>query len=188
MWLTEPFHTDVQLKGQRSGASRWLAGVKVDLLADTSVGGPKAALLKRPVNHRHLFTMRRSPLAPGIQLAISLQPLYPQPRPDKGLFTWQSASGRPRQRKERGSFQLPVGSKSSAHKRLWSHGSNLKLKGEMRTLDSLAQDHIKCLAPAWSQIKVKLPWPWRPRSLLLIFKALEIMSFELRLCFQPVTT
>lgn len=115
-------------KGQGSGASRWPAGVKVDLLADTSVGGPKATLLKRPVNHSHLFTMRRSLLAPGIQLAVSLQPLYPQPRPDKGLFTWQSASGRPGQRKERGSFQLPVGSKSSAHKRLWSHGSNLKLK------------------------------------------------------------
>lgn len=53
--------------------------------------------------------------------------------------------GRPGLRKRKGSFQIPIGRKSSLHKRLWSHGSNLKLKGEIRTLYSLTYSRIKYL-------------------------------------------
>lgn len=74
-------------RGQGSRASRWPERVKVDLPADTSQGVPKPLCSKGAVNHNHVFTIRQSLLAPGIQLAIPIQPLYPQPEPDKGLFT-----------------------------------------------------------------------------------------------------
>lgn len=41
-------------------------------------------------------------------------PLHPQPGPDKDLFTWQSAVEDQGREKKEGSFQSPMGSKSSA--------------------------------------------------------------------------
>lgn len=162
-------------KGQGSGASRWPERVKVDLLADTSVGGPKPQRSKDPS-----ITLTYLPcvISVGPRDAAcyfspaSLPPSQRQIRAslhDKVL--WKT-----RQRKERGSFQLPVGSKSSTHKRLWSHGSNLKLKGEMGTLDSPGPTSYQVSYTSLISNKDKLPRPWCPRSLHLIFKALKIMS------------
>lgn len=73
----EPFNTEVQLKGQGLGASRWPEGVKVDLPADTSVGRPKPLCSKDPS-----ITVTYLPCVDfcwpqGSKRAISLRPLLP---------------------------------------------------------------------------------------------------------------
>lgn len=63
----------VKGQGEAGGRSR----VKVEPLADTPVGEAEPPGLKGPVNQSRLFNILPSLLAPGIQPAVSLQPLCP---------------------------------------------------------------------------------------------------------------
>lgn len=145
--------------GQGWGSSRWPERGQSWPPGWHISGRAQATQLKGPVNQSHLFNIRPSLLAPGIQLAISPQPLYPQPEPDKGLFTWQSAVEDPGREKNEVPFSHQWGANPLPTRGFWSHGSNLKLKGEMGTLDPLARHHIKYLAQLWSQNKVNPPRP-----------------------------
>lgn len=134
-WLGS-FNREVQIKVKGQGQAGGQKGSKL-ISQKTHQWAGLSHSAQRTRQSQSLLTMRQSLQAPGIQLAIPLQHLYPQPEPDKSLFTWQSAVADPAREKKKGPFQLSMGSKSSANKRLWSHGSNLKLKGEMGALDSL---------------------------------------------------
>lgn len=79
--------TQSPAKGQGSGASRWPEGVKVDLPADTSVGGPKPLCSKDPS-----ITVTYLPCVDhcwpqGCSLLFLCSLFTPQPEADKGLFT-----------------------------------------------------------------------------------------------------
>lgn len=95
--------TEVQIKVKGRGQAGGQKGSKLTSRKTHQWAGLSHSA-QRTRQSQSLLTMRQSLQAPGIQLAIPLQPLYPQPEPDKSLFTWQSAVADPGREKKKVPF------------------------------------------------------------------------------------